>query len=245
MLIISDMHSNIACLNAMWEKEKHADKIICLGDLVDFGFNPKEVIDWCRQRGVVCVAGNHDRSLANYCRVHGKFADESQAVNFQQYNSCFLGEEELKYLEALPNDEIIEADGIVYYFNHVYIESDMHYVKKAVIAHDAAACFEKIWDERVGDKFKDMPRRIVFGHTHQCVYFGVDGERAFLNPGSLSYRVLNDGITRGGDYIAVTDGDISFRHVDYDMSREQEICERLPLDGGSRRVCGWLFGKGN
>lgn len=241
VLLISDIHSNITCLNAVWEKEKQADKIICLGDLVDLGCNPSEVIAWAREHGVICVAGNHDRSLAAYCRKHGKADNPLEAENFQQYNSCFLSESDLDYLDFVPNERVLEIDGIVYYFNHVYIESDMHYVKKEIIAHNSAACFEKIWDERVGDRFKDLRRRIVFGHTHQCTYCSVDGKREFLNPGSLSYRVLRDGDTKGGDYIVIENGEVIPRHVDYDMSREKAICDSLPFNENTRRICSWLF----
>jgi predicted phosphodiesterase len=41
-LIISDIHSNIYAVQAIWEKEKDCDRIYCAGDIVDYGPFPKE-----------------------------------------------------------------------------------------------------------------------------------------------------------------------------------------------------------
>ena len=40
-LIISDIHSNIYGLEAVYKKEKDSDIIYCAGDLVDYGPFPK------------------------------------------------------------------------------------------------------------------------------------------------------------------------------------------------------------
>lgn len=241
VLLISDMHSNLTCLKAMWEKEKWADKIICLGDLVEFGCDPGGVVDWCKEKNVVCIQGNHDKSLAKYCRENPMPSDINQTTNFAQFNQCLMNESHIEFLENLPTQEVMEIDGIVYYFTHIYLEHDMHYDKKSLISHDSAQCFEKIWSERVGDKYLDKPRRIVFGHTHQCVYMGLDSKRAFLNPGSLSYRVLNDGVLKGGSYLVINDGEITPKTVEYSLEREKGICEALPFDQNAKRICEWLF----
>src|SRR5690554_957206 len=62
-LIISDIHSNIYALKAIWEKENDYDIVYCAGDLVDYGPFPKEVIYWIRNHDVVCVKGNHDEDV--------------------------------------------------------------------------------------------------------------------------------------------------------------------------------------
>ena len=52
-LILSDLHSNIHALEAIWARERDSDAIYCAGDLVDYGPFPNEVLDWVRQRRVV------------------------------------------------------------------------------------------------------------------------------------------------------------------------------------------------
>ena len=61
-LIISDIHSNIFALEAIWQREHDCDVVFCAGDLVDYGPSPGEVIAWVQAHGVACVQGNHDRA---------------------------------------------------------------------------------------------------------------------------------------------------------------------------------------
>ncbi len=60
--LISDIHSNIESLEAVLAdiRDQGISEIFCLGDLVGYGPNPREVIDQimkCR----VCLLGNHDQ----------------------------------------------------------------------------------------------------------------------------------------------------------------------------------------
>ncbi len=42
-LIISDVHSNIAALEAIWSREQDADRVLCAGDVVDYGPYPADL----------------------------------------------------------------------------------------------------------------------------------------------------------------------------------------------------------
>ena len=60
--IISDIHSNLEALTTVMadiEKQK-VDSIICLGDIVGYGPNPRECLDIIRSTCSVCIMGNHD-----------------------------------------------------------------------------------------------------------------------------------------------------------------------------------------
>ena len=60
--LISDIHANIVALEAAIAdiKERGVDRIICLGDIIDMGPRPVEVIDCLRDLDVACIQGNHD-----------------------------------------------------------------------------------------------------------------------------------------------------------------------------------------
>ncbi|MGH7706707.1 MAG: metallophosphoesterase [Vulcanimicrobiaceae bacterium] len=45
VLIVADIHANLAALEAL----PLADAIICAGDVVGFGPDPSETIDWLRR----------------------------------------------------------------------------------------------------------------------------------------------------------------------------------------------------
>ena len=63
--IISDIHSNpTALLTVLEDVEKQkCDRIVCLGDIVGYGYDPNTCIDICRERGIECFLGNHDAGL--------------------------------------------------------------------------------------------------------------------------------------------------------------------------------------
>ena len=59
--IISDIHANLAALEAFPEKDY--DELWCIGDLVDYGPRPPEVIHWVRDNASLAVRGNHDHAV--------------------------------------------------------------------------------------------------------------------------------------------------------------------------------------
>ena len=60
--LISDIHSNIESLEAVLAdiRAQGISEIYCLGDLVGYGPNPREVIDEI-MKCPVCLLGNHDQ----------------------------------------------------------------------------------------------------------------------------------------------------------------------------------------
>jgi predicted phosphodiesterase len=58
LLVISDIHSNYEALVGVRHAEE-PDEIWCLGDLVDYGPEPAEVVQWVRHHVDHCVLGNH------------------------------------------------------------------------------------------------------------------------------------------------------------------------------------------
>ncbi len=75
--IISDLHSNLEALTRVLadiDKQK-CDDIICLGDLVNYGANPNEVIALLAERNVPCLLGNHDQYVQTMLREPGNKYD--------------------------------------------------------------------------------------------------------------------------------------------------------------------------
>ncbi|MBC23440.1 MAG: phosphoesterase [Phycisphaerae bacterium] len=60
--IISDIHSNLAALEAVLGDidQKGVDRIICLGDIIGYGPDPVECVDLIAQRCEWSLMGNHD-----------------------------------------------------------------------------------------------------------------------------------------------------------------------------------------
>lgn len=62
LAIVSDIHSNIEALSAVLEEidRRGIQEIICLGDIVGYGPNPRECIDIIARRCRISLMGNHD-----------------------------------------------------------------------------------------------------------------------------------------------------------------------------------------
>ncbi|HLZ08770.1 MAG TPA: metallophosphoesterase family protein, partial [Chloroflexota bacterium] len=58
--IISDIHSNLAALEAVLADCRDCDRVWCLGDVVGYGPDPIACVERIREVAEICIAGNHD-----------------------------------------------------------------------------------------------------------------------------------------------------------------------------------------
>ena len=60
--LISDIHGNIDALQVVLADidRRQVDRIICLGDIIGYGPNPRECLDMVMQRCEWSLMGNHD-----------------------------------------------------------------------------------------------------------------------------------------------------------------------------------------
>lgn len=60
--IISDIHANPVALEKVLADAvaQGCGDIICLGDIVGYGYDPQRCIDIVRKEGIECIRGNHD-----------------------------------------------------------------------------------------------------------------------------------------------------------------------------------------
>ncbi|MHC4831135.1 MAG: metallophosphoesterase family protein [Planctomycetota bacterium] len=79
--IISDIHGNYDALQAVLSDidDQAVDRIVCLGDVVGYGAEPRECVQALLDRDVLTVAGNHDyaaigKTNINYFNAYAKEA---------------------------------------------------------------------------------------------------------------------------------------------------------------------------
>jgi putative phosphoesterase len=62
---VSDIHGNFTALEAVLTdiKRQNIDQLICLGDTVSLGPQPKEVLDTLREWNAITIMGNHDQAI--------------------------------------------------------------------------------------------------------------------------------------------------------------------------------------
>lgn len=240
LLILSDLHSNIYALNAIWAKESDCDAIYCVGDLTDYGPFPAEVIRWFREHQVKTVFGNHDRNLIRvYEQLSGDMSGiPSEDFRWVHHNCCRLTNEDVDYLKSLPETLDFVADGYYYRLCHEFAPD---YARPQGI-HQFDAHVNRVPLQR-----HDLPIRLLFGHTHRQAICQFRGDRLWMNPGSASYRRPDDP-DKAAHYAVIEDGVISLRSVEYDrtplLQATLDLALHKQLRDDELMVAFFFFGSG-
>lgn len=228
-LILSDIHSNIVALEAIWARERDADVIYCAGDLVDYGPWPREVLEWVRAHGVICVQGNHDRQVAATWAEEDLWRLPDGALYWRHHNARRLTAEDAAFLAGLPEAVTFELDGIRYGMTHLYRGYDLILHRHAY----RTFCAQRFAGEVI--------ERLILGHTHRQAVVVLGEEEQWLNPGSVSYRRRDDP-DQEAHYMVIADGQVSLRSVPYDLQAVYREAIRQPLVEEELEVARWFFG---
>lgn len=81
----------------------HFDELWVLGDLVNYGPQPAEVIEFVRKWATLLVRGNHDDAVAFDRDPQCSPAFRSAAEETRRYTSSVLNEKHKNYLADLPH----------------------------------------------------------------------------------------------------------------------------------------------
>jgi len=200
-LVISDIHSNIIALEAVWCRESDADLIVCAGDIVDYGIYPKECIEWMIDKEVVAVSGNHDLGVV---RAY-EHPDKDKPLTWRIDNARKLEQRHVEYLKNLPDRLVLDIDGDAYGITHAYRDYDI------IRSLEAFLHFSN-------EQFSLNLRKMIFGHTHRRELHYLSDEEYWLNPGSVSYRRPDEDY-RGAHYAVILDGKPSLRSVSYPVEK--------------------------
>lgn len=106
--ILSDIHSNLAALEAVLEhceKRQGLDAVWSLGDVVGYGPQPNEVVDALCRQNLVAVMGNHDLAASGGMDTE-EFSDDAATTN--RWNAAQLHEDQRDFLSG--QQQIITQD---------------------------------------------------------------------------------------------------------------------------------------
>ena len=203
--LISDIHSNLEALKAVWRDVKKADVIFCMGDLVGYGANPNEVVEFFREemkkREILCVRGNHDNAVA-FNTVWGFNPYAREAIRWHQR---VMKPENIEFLQKLPVKERFEAGGEDFLIIH---------------GSPRAPLDEYLFPWLPDSEFREVlkyfkEKNLVVGHTHMMMLKEIGGRRV-INPGGV-------GQPRDGDwraayaFIDTENNEVIFERVEYDV----------------------------
>ena len=226
LLILSDCHANIDSLNAVWSKENDCDYIIFAGDMIDFGFYPRESVRWFMERRdrLFAVRGNHDEEILVH--KHTPAGSLTLPKNFQELTYQQMTGEEYDFLQSLPHELCFTVGDTDFYLCHTADEltpdGEVCYAEPRIADLSARAFLL----ERFATKFPKasaLKKCMVYGHSHLQWVASAGPNSMIINPGSLSYRFGSFEPVRCADYIVLEDGAVGLKHLDFDT---QHLYER-------------------
>lgn len=188
--LISDLHANLEALTAVFARIDAAgvDRIVCLGDLVGYHADPNDCVDIVRQRGIECIAGNHDRAAVGledteHFGAAGRIAIDWTGPRLSRANRAFLAD--------LPLTLRIEGALLVHGALHPEPNVRLHLSSERRVRASI---------ERLGGGALDVDV-CFFGHTHRPIAWRLEdgglaclhrseihlarGARWMVNPGSV------------------------------------------------------------
>jgi len=203
LAVISDVHANIEALDAVLRLNDGMETF-CLGDLVDYGANPNEVVERIRDDRIGSIVGNHD--VAALTGDTSMF--NARAAMGSNWTRNHLTEESAAFLRSLPQELRVRADGVEIYFTHGSPDDRLW---EYVDPRTHSDLFGHYLDRTKADL-------IGLGHTH-IPYVWKERKRTAFNPGSVGQP--RDGDWRASFALVTLDGgriEVEPRRVEYDVA---------------------------
>ena len=219
ILVLSDVHGNWPALQSVLRAEPDADRILFLGDLVNYGPQPAECVAWAmgldpRSR---VLQGNHDLAISTGADPGCSAAYELMTETMQLATAPLLSPEMLRFLAGLQPMQKFRWEGTNCVACHA-VPTDPLY---AYMGEQAAP---SLWEsELVQAQYPDI---LFLGHTH--IPMVTQFQRTLvINPGST-------GQPRDGDpwaaYAIWKDGSVALRRAAYDVEQTIRAYDRLAVD---------------
>ncbi len=241
VLIISDIHANLAAFEAVLENATGQwDKIWCLGDLIGYGPDPNECVDLIRQHDHISLSGNHDWAVLGKLDIDIFNHDAQDAIFWTRKT---ITDETRGYLESLPSTLVLEP------FTLAHASPRQPIWEYILDTYTATANFDHF----------TTPYCMV-GHTHIPILFTEGKERKKVKPYSPNYAVpihLNDtrcilnpgsvGQPRDSDpraaYVILDTNEMTWQYhrIDYpiNLTQERMVKHGIPTRLVKRLEFGW------
>ncbi|MGR3294730.1 MAG: metallophosphoesterase family protein [Candidatus Bathyanammoxibius sp.] len=216
ILIISDIHANVQALSAVLDNENGVDKIFCLGDLVNYGPNPGEIIGTVRSIADKIVRGNHDDAVSGLrddCCCPPEYGELAEPG--KDYTRGVLDEAEKQFLRDLPLVERVNVNGCRFLLSHGSPKGN----NCTFLPPDTT---DKVLAREIEGVDADL---VLIGHTHMPMQRKLNNT-VIINPGSVGFP---SGYSPKASYVVWNDGDIEFKKVDYDIEKTIKALKKTTL----------------
>lgn len=220
VLIVSDIHANSPALESVLQEEEPVDFLIMLGDAVDCGPLPSEVLETLTKFSGIFVLGNHDRAVLNARDCEASAPREQ----WQSWTRKACSAEQLRFLQSWERSTTIDRGNRTVRLHHGNFSPPPGFSGSE-------------WQERIRGSqdrrtLESLARRyeedvILHGHSHYPYRCHVSGTM-FVNPGSVGLQRpgMDQPVARYG--ILDEDG-IHLRTIEYPIDDTCHAMQRVPL----------------
>lgn len=200
ILIVSDLHANLEAVEAL---PTDFDRLWVLGDLVNYGPNPVEVVEFVRDHAAMVVRGNHDHSIGfdENPRCSPRF--RQMAAETRQYTHSVVSQELRQYLRDLPLKATVTADGLRAMMCHAAPSDPLYEYRREE---------SPLW---LADAIEPGIDVELVGHTH-LPFRRTLATRTIVNPGSVGQPKHGRAEAR---FAIWQDGAITLESAPYDFER--------------------------
>jgi putative phosphoesterase len=214
--IISDIHGNYEALRLFSETY---DELWVLGDLVNFGPKPSEVVEWVRAHAHCVVRGNHDHAVGYGTDPRCIPAYQTMAAETSKYSSSVLTEDQKQYLRLLPLTVERMLGGTRFHLCHATPSDPLFgYLDRGAHA----------WMRETRSTLSDI---VAVGHTHMPFLRSLP-LGALVNPGSLAAFGT---ASPEASYATWEDGHFELKHYPYSVQTVVNQIRRMPVSSRTQK----------
>ena len=226
--IFTDIHGNKEALTSIIEdiKRENINEIICLGDTIGIGPNPKECLDLLIENNIISVLGNHELYFLKGTGIDDKMGESE--IRHQNWVKEQITEKQKEYLEKCNLIIEKEYNSKRILFEHFPIDYN---TKEEYPFYD----LKIVKDDSIKDIIKPLNYDLVFiGHEHSS--FSLDDK--LYDIGSSGCRKDNQ------TFYTILDTDsfkIETKTIEYDRSSfEKDLFANEYPDRDL--IAKWFFG---
>jgi predicted phosphodiesterase len=224
--IFGDIHGNMPALEAVWAEMDRRDleRRFCLGDLVGYGVQPEEVVDFIREHDIPTLMGNYDEGVgqdSDDCGCAYR-TPEAQALGERSiaWTNAHVRSENKAFLRNLPMTMTVMMDKL----RVTLVHGSPRRINEYLYEDRPESSIERLFDLTGADV-------IVCGHTHKPYDRALSsGSRRLINAGSVGKPKDHD--PRAGFVIISVNGKdlhTEFVRVEYDVEKAARAIEATEM----------------
>ncbi len=226
--VISDIHANLIALQEVLKDmaDEGCERVICLGDIVLAGPQPKETIDFFKQQDWLVIQGNTDKLIVDFGSEVLEMLESRFPVMAKSIvdDIAHLTDEDIAYLNGLPPQVMLEVGGLNLHLVHGSPRANNEDIMPGMPL--------EVIEDIIEGSSADL---ILCGHTHTPCGYQTNSKQTVVNVGSVG-RPMTPTPLACYAVLDIEDGRFSIKHkfVDYDREFAAQLVKQRGFEGADK-----------